>query len=251
MPIKAVVSDWNGTLFKHPTDEVQNKKLAYAVLSDAKRSVLRGKVWRLKDVVSLLKTKSELKKRLQEYKGGKRHLWEVYEPFNAGVLNGRPIAFIHRVIDEYAKESETLVDRRILHPLQVAHRNGVNTAILSVSYYYSIRKILEEAGYTGLFDTVVANTMRTSGITALGLTLDIYGLKKEAFYNEFLQRRCFRADSTLYLGDSEDDEPIAELLIPGNFVVPFFATDEFKQHMASKHKARVLEREEDAHLILK
>ena len=250
MPIKAVVSDWNGTLFKHATDEVQNKKLAYAVLSDAKKAVLRGRVWRLKDMVGLLKTKSELQKRLQEYKEDKRYLWEVYQPFNDGVLKGRPVAFIKGVIDEYAKESDTLVDRRILGPLRLAHMRGVSTAILSVSYDYSIRRILGEAGYAGLFDTIVANTLQTEGSMAIGLTLGIYGLKKEVFYNEFLQKRGFQEDSTLYFGDTEDDEPIASMLSPGNFIVPFFAIDEFKQRMAAKHQARVLENEEDMQLIL-
>lgn len=59
------------------------------------------------DVIGLLRTKSKLKRRLQEYQDGNRHLWEVYEPFNTGVLKGRPVEFIQRVIEEYARESKT------------------------------------------------------------------------------------------------------------------------------------------------
>jgi phosphoserine phosphatase len=245
MSYKAIVSDWNGSLFEYPTDEVQNKKLAYAVLDDAKHAVLKGRIWRVIDVVKLLKTKSELKKRLQQYYDGERHLWEVYEPFNENVLKGRPVSFVNKVIDKYARESADKLDERVIRPIQSVHREGKRTAILSVSYDYSIRRILEKAGYPYVFDDIVANTLQTDGNRVVGLTLEIYERKPEVLKTEFFEKRGLREDDTLYLGDSEDDESIAEILVPGNFIVPFFASDEFKQRLASKHKAFVPESEED------
>lgn len=245
MSYRAIVSDWNRTLFEHPTDEVQNKKLAYAVLDDAKHAVLSGRIWRVGDIVKLLKTKSELKKRLQQYYDGERHLWEVYEPFNENVLKGRPVSFVNGVIDEYAIESKDKVDGRVVRPVKTVHKDGKSTGILSVSYDYSIRRILEEAGYSGVFDDIVANTLETDGDRVVGLTLGIYERKPEFLRTEFFGGRGLRENDTIYLGDSEDDEPIAEILTPGNFVVPFFANDEFKQRLASKNKAFVPESEAD------
>jgi phosphoserine phosphatase len=245
MPYRAIVSDWNGTLFEYPTDEVQNKKIAYAILDDAKHAVLRGKIWRVGDVIKLLRTKSELEKRVQQLYDGERHLWEVYELFNENVLRGRPISFVNGVIDEYARESADKVDGKVVRPIQTVYKDGKSTAILSVSYDYSIRRILEEAGYPDVFDDIVANTLQTDGDRVIGLTLEIYEKKPEVLRTEFFEKRGLRENDTLYLGDSEDDEPIAEILVPGNFIIPFFASDEFKQKLASKHRAFVPENEED------
>lgn len=245
MPYKAIVSDWNGTLFEHPTDEVQNKKLAYAVLDDAKRAVLNGRIWRVGDIVKLLKAKGELKRRLQQYYDGEGHLWEVYEPFNENILRGRPVSFVNGVIDEYARESRDKVDDRVVRPIQTVHEDGKSTGILSVSYNYSIRRILEETGYSGVFDDIVAHTLETDGDRVVGLTLGIYERKPEVLRTEFFGKRGLRENDTIYLGDSEDDEPIAEILASGNFVVPFFASDEFKQRLASRYKAFVPESEDD------
>ncbi len=245
MPYKAIVSDWNGTLFEYPTDEVQNKRLAYAVLDDSKHAVLRGRIWRIGDVVKLLKTKRELKRRLQQYYDGERHLWEVYEPFNENVLRGTSAGFVNGVIDEYARESADKVDGRVIRPIQRVHGDGKRTGIISVSYDYSIRRILEEADYPDVFDDIVANTLQTDGDRVVGLTLEIYERKPEVLRTEFFEKRGLRENDTLYLGDSEDDEPIAEILVPGNFIVPFLASDEFKQRLASKYGAFVPENEED------
>jgi len=197
-----IVSDWNGTLFEYPTDEVQNKKIAYAVLDDARHDVLRGRIWRIGSIVKLLKTKKELRERLIEYHKGERHRWEVYEPFNDNVLRGMPVSFVNAVIDEYARESKDKVDGRIVRPIKAVHGDGKSASILSVSYDYSIRRILEESGYWDVFDDVVANTLQTEGDRAVGLTLGIYERKPEVLKAEFFGNRGFRENDILYLGDS-------------------------------------------------
>ena len=232
-------------MFEYPTDEIQNKKLAYAVWDDTKHAVLRGKIQRIGDVVKLVRTKSKLEKRLRQYYDGERHLREVYEPFNENVLRGRAVNFVNGVIDEYARESADKVDERVLKPIQTVHKDGKSTAILSVSYDYSIRRILDEAGYPGVFDDIVANTLKTDGDRVIGLTLEIYKRKPAMLRTKFFERKGFRENDTLYLGDSEDDEPIAEILVPGNFIVSFLALDDFKERLASKHKAFIPENEED------
>ncbi len=245
MSYKAIISDWNGTLFEYATDEIQNKKLGYAVLENAKHAIFRGKIWKVADVIKLLKTKNELEKRLKQYYNGKIHLGKVYEPFNENVLKGLPVNFVKKVIDEYARESANKVDERVLRPIETVHTDGKKTAILSVSCDYTIRRILEEANYQDVFDDIVANTLQTDGDKVIGFTLDIYERKPEVLISEFFEKRGLREDDTVYLGDSEDDEPIAEILAQGNFIVPFLASDEFKQRLALKYKAFVPENEED------
>lgn len=134
-----------------------------------------------------------------------------------------------------------------MRPLRQARALGKDTGILSVSYNYCIRKILEEAGFTDIFDddNIVANRLLTDGDRAVGLTLDIYGKKAETLTDRFFRERGLRESDILYLGDSEDDEPVAELLPNGSFIVPFFAQSGFRKVMASKHKAFVPENEAD------
>ncbi|UCD06871.1 MAG: haloacid dehalogenase-like hydrolase [Candidatus Aenigmatarchaeota archaeon] len=247
--IHAIFSDWNGTLFEYPTAEPENRKIAYSIRNDAKNAVLRGKFWRVADFAKLLKTKKEVEKRLKQYHDGNIHLWKVYEPFNEKILKGRPVTFINSVIDEFARENADKVDGRIIRPIKNAHSDGKKTGILSVSYDYVISRTLEEAGFPDAFDVIVSNILKTDGDKAIGLTFDIYGRKKEVFEKEFFRNKMLgeglTKDNVLYLGDSEDDEPIADLLAPGNFIVPFFATDEFKQELASKYEAFVPEDESD------
>ncbi len=187
-----------------------------------------------------------MEKRLKQYHDGKRHLWEVYEPFNEKILKGRSVTFINSVIDGFARENADKVDGRIIRPIKNAHSNhGKLTGILSVSYDYVIKRVLEESGFPDVFDWIVSNTLETDGDKAIGLTLDIYGKKADVLKTEFFNKRALRENTTLYIGDSEDDEPIADLLDSGNFIVPFFATDEFKQELASKYEAFVPEDESD------
>ena len=248
MSYKAIISDWNGTLFEPPTDEALNKKIAYAVLDDTKKALTRGKLWRVTDIYKLLKTKSELKRLIQQYEKGEVTLKELYKPFNENVLRGRDVALIEDAVIKYATESALMVDKRIVRPIKKVHyENGKGTGILSVSYDYSISRILQHAGFKYIFGgiNIVAHTLKKDGDKAIGLTNDIYDRKAEVMEDEFFRNRGFREHDTFYLGDSEDDEPVADLLDEGNFIVPFFASDDFRERMASKHKAFVPENEGD------
>ena len=114
MSYKAVISDWNGTLYESSTDENLNKKIAYTVVDDTKAGLKKGRIWKIADAIRLLKAKNELKKRLRQYYDNERHLWEVYEPFNENVLKNKSIESIHAAVNEYAKETADKVDRRVV-----------------------------------------------------------------------------------------------------------------------------------------
>lgn len=247
-----IVADWNGTCFRYPTDEALNKKIGYAVLDNAKRAIKRGNVLQAVDVARLLLAKYQLKKRLKDYKAEKIPIQEVYEPFNRHVLSGTKVSLVERATHQYARETNDMVDPRVLRPLRKA---DARKAILSTSYDYSIEMLLKESGFDGVFDDIVANRLISDGETAVGFTTGIYGRKPDILQN--LQEKFFgisrsgsgqdiRPDKTLYIGDSaEDDAPVAKILPPGHFIVPFFATDGFKQDMAVMHKAFVPSDETD------
>jgi hypothetical protein len=60
--------------------------------------------------------------------------------------------------------------------------------------------------------------------------------------------RGWEPKKTAYMGDSEDDAPIADM--GAKFIVPFFASEEFRNHMASKHDAFVPKNEGDLYDFL-
>ena len=246
MAYKTIISDWNGTLFKYPTDEIQNRKIAFSVASNSiKQALLHGRIWKVGSIVKLLRIKSKLENKLQEYYKGEKHLRDVYGFFNENILKGRSVSFVNSIINEYARNSVDKIDRRIMGPVEAVHKNGKSTAILSVSYDYSIRKILEEAGFSNVFDDIIANTIQADNDIAVGLTFEIYEKKPEVLKSEFSEKRGLKENEILYFGDSEDDELVADVLAPGNFIVPFFASDDFKQKLSSKHKAFVPESEKE------
>jgi phosphoserine phosphatase len=251
MSYRALISDWNGTLFQHPTDEAMNKKIGYAILNGATQGLKRGNIFKLGDVIGLLKAKGKIKKRLQEYRKGKRGLGEVYEPFNRHAIRGRPVSFINGVVDEFCRESVGLVDCRMLRPIRRAYERGIATGILSTSYEYSIRRILEMTGFADAFHHISANILQADGERALGFTADIYERKPEVLRHGFFDRWALRKGDTIYMGDSEDDEKVAEMLPPGDFIVPFFASEEYRQRMASRHKAFVPASEADLDTYLR
>lgn len=250
MGYKAIVSNWNGTVFQYPTDEVQNKMLAYAALEGAKQAILKGRFRGAIDIAKVLLAERAVKRGLEKYRRRQINIPQVYEPFNRGVLDGRTVGFVNGVVDQYARESVDKVDERVLRPIRVAHDRGKKTGILSASYDYSIRKILQEADFEDVFDNIVANTLETEGDDVIGMTLKIYDRRVETLRFEFINNpsmvaQGFTDKETVYFGGSEDDEPIAPILAPGNFVVPFFASNGFKQRMASKHGAFVPQDEKD------
>ena len=64
------------------------------------------------------------------------------------------------------------------------------------------------------------------------------------FIENFFESHDYNPKDTFYLGDTTDDEPVAGYLPPGHFIVPFYATDRFRNHMRSEYGAFSPEDEE-------
>ena len=241
MSYKTIVSDWNGTLFEPPTDEELNKEIGYAILADAKKH------WKIGKILGLLRAKKKLKRRLALYKQGTIPLSRVYEPFNENVVRGTSTDIMEVATCYFARENKDRIDGRILRPIETMKKGGKGTAILSSSYDYSIRRLLHESDFRYLFDDedIIANILETDGDIAVGFTLDLHDNKTDRFRKEFFEKRGLKHEDIIYLGDGPQDDLVAEYLPRGNFIVPFFATDDFKQNMSGVHDAFIPENEED------
>ena len=72
--------------------------------------------------------------------------------------------------------------------------------------------------------------------------------KPEVFEEESFRKKILGDDlntnNVCYIGDTGDDKGIADVLARGNFIAPFYVSDEFKQEMA-KEGALVPEDEAD------
>lgn len=243
MSYKAVISDWNGTLTS-ATEEGLNKKIGFTLLEDTGKKMIRGNIKDLSLLGKLIYAAISTKINLSFYKNGKGHLHNVYNAFNFAI-RGQDANYINNIVDDFAKETISMVNEDILNSIKEVHTNGKYTGILSAAYDRVIRKTLQESNYSDIFDKIVANTLQTDNDKVVGLTFEIYGRKPEILIHEFFEKEDLREDNTLYIGDSEDDEPIADILKSGNFIVSYFATEDFKQKLASKYSAVVPRNKED------
>jgi len=255
MAYTAIVSDWSGTGIKYPTDEQLMKKIAYyALFEELKNVVLRGKLSHTAEIRRLLSARNTLKKAKREFERGEVSYKELVRAFNDFVIGGMHVSYVDNPVESYCQESAGLVDHNLLQPVQKAHDRGKKTAFLSSSYDKSIKRILELAEYADAFDVIVANSLVTDGDTIVGFTTNIYGKKAEVVQERFFRRNVLgeglNERNTLYIGDSQDDEPVAEILAPGNFIVSLMATDEYREHMARKYKAQTPENREDVERLL-
>ncbi len=245
MAIELVVSDWNGTLFRHTDDARLLRKIAYAAFRGDLRALARGRLQRLRVLLRGLVSARALGRIVTEYRAGRTSLSEMYELYNRRVLRGRRVGLVVDVARRYATENVGLVDVRMLRPLRAVHEEGVSTAVLSAGYDVGIRGVLTEAGFDAVFDHVFSNVLEAEGDVALGFTSGFLEDKVGYFKAEFLDSGRHRPEGVVYVGDSANDEPIAGLLPAGSFIVPFLAADEFKQRMALRHGAFVPGSEEE------
>ncbi len=239
MALELIVTDWNGTLFQHVDDGDLQRELAYTAFRSDVASLFRGRVWRFPRVVTAMRARGALRAAANRWRDGGGSLADVYALYGRLVLRGRPEGFVTSVVDGFARRSGLLVDRRMLEPVRTLHTEGIATAVYSVAYDYGITRVLEEAGHADTFDSVVANRLIVEDGEAVRFTADFAEQKAEGFRAEFLEGRGYRPDAVVYSGDTRNDEPVAELLPAGNFIVPFLAQDAFKQHMAERHGAFV------------
>ncbi|MCB1985839.1 MAG: haloacid dehalogenase-like hydrolase [Burkholderiales bacterium] len=257
MSYRFIISDWNGTILRYPTDEAQNKKIAYALLDNANLKIKNGNLSALWDFGQLLLAERELKKCFEKYQKGELSLHEVYEPFNKRVLRGKDYKFVSDVLDQFVDECviNDDVDKRILDAICLAHKYGTKTGILSTSNDVAIDRTLIRLGFENIFDIIESNRFITRFINGelkmMDCTFDINNRKPEYLERRFLRPYNLKEKDVIYFGDSDDDTEIANMLPAGNFIVPFFATNEFREYAAKRFGAFTPNTKEDLDCYLK
>lgn len=257
MSYRFIVSDWNGTILKYPTDENQNKKIAYTLLNNAKSKIKKGNLFALRDLGQLILAERELKKCFEKYQKKELPLQEVYEPFNKRVLYGKGYKFVRNVINQFADDcvSKGDVDKRILDSISLAHKHGSKTGILSTSNDIAIHRTLIRLNFENLFDVIESNSLVTRYIKGerklVGFTFNINNRKPEYLEARFLRRYNLKEKDVIYFGDSVDDIGIADMLPAGNFIVPFLATDEFREFATKRFGAFAPDTKKDLDFYLK
>lgn len=245
MAYDTIISDWNGTIIKN-RDE---KPILETIAIDLFKASIP---FHLVRAARLLNVRAELQ---SLYWQGRQDtefdfVEEMFKIYNRGVINGLPISFIHRSVDRYAarRETQQILDRRILRPIRFCHQRGKTTGILSSGYGYGIDRVLTVAGYRHYFDFREANAFKHKGGRAIEFLLNIYKNKPQLLLRA-LRHRNLDERMTVYIGDSEDDEGCFE--IARYPIVAFFATEELKERCASRYEAFIPQDEKDLANYLK
>jgi len=254
MPIKYIVSDWNGTLISYPDEGKLMERIGKDIL---KNSGVHHPV----RSVQLLMHMFHLKDMVGWYKSGGISYKEIYDYFNPYVLEGTPKEIINRAVEKYAEEAYKEMDVKLLKVVSDRHNNRILTGVLSTGYRNGIVKTLQKAAIQEtsintpiIFDLTIANDIvwrdGKKGMVAEKFDLRIYNNKEKYLESIFFRSCGFNPKTTAYIGDTDEDEKCLEMVeYP---VVSKFADDGFKQRMATKfnNMIRIAEKSEDYESIL-
>ena len=239
MTCKAIICDWNGTLFEDADEEAILRVLA----SDLARSYIP---WNPLRALRLLRAKNKLETinaRRGQYPATER-IMEMFRIYNEGIIKGVSAALIQRIIQNYARRPDVQgkVVKSMLRPVVERRKAGLITGILSSGYKYGIETILQTAGYHDCFDFYEANILGVASGKATGFKLDIYTNKAEVFL-KILKEKRLEADQAAYVGDSLYDAGCFELA--GYPIVSSLTPKELKEKFARQYRAFIPKDEAD------
>lgn len=239
MTCSAIISDWNGTLFK----DIDEQVIVRAITEYLAKSYIP---WHPFKFARLLKTKNELEilnsKRNQSLESDR--VIEILSIFSKNIIKGVPMSIIRRLVEKYSnrRDVQDKVVYKVLRPIAERHRAGTTTGILSAGYSYGIQMILKSAGYGDCFDFYEANLLTETDDKAIGFTLNIYKNKAEILLR-LLKDMDMDPQRIAYMGDSLDDAGCFEVI--GHPIVSFLTPEGLKQRFAQKYQAFVPKDEAD------
>lgn len=265
MKCKAIGCDWNGTLFYDATDKEIHKEIIMGLLKESLKRVVKGNIRSVSTISNLLyksgkiikgyanyqriraRKEEDIRKKIYEMKNAANRIYEI---FNESVLEGRSIdglssEFLNKAFERYAKKNRNKLDIRIARPIRAVHQGKVYTFIISGSYQYAIKRVLDYSKFSDAFDEIIGTRIKEYCGIVVGIDESPRKEKTQLFINEFLKKRGYREQEIIYFGDCEFDLEIGEILPPGNFIVSFFSEDDFKEFASTHYKAFVPESEED------
>jgi phosphoserine phosphatase len=244
MTCSAIISDWNGTLYRNADEEAFLRTLGMEL---AKRCV-PGHPVRL---IRLINAKKKLEGLiLKNIESDCDYVVDIYRVYNKEVIRGTPVSLIHRLVESYSglPKVQNKIIHDMLRPISAMHQQGVVTGILSAGYKYGIQMTLKAACYDHCFDFCEANSLDENDGRAIGFTLDIYKNKTQKLI-DLLDSKNIEAKKLVYIGDSSDDAGCFE--IAGFPVVSFLTPDKLKEEFAKKYSTFIPQNEKDLEKYLK
>lgn len=239
MAYDAIICDWNGTI----TKDHDERPILESIAVDLFKASVPCHPFR---IARILRAKRELE---ALYREGRRDtefnfVTKMFRIYNERIINGLPMSFIHRSVEEYANKQQTRdkLEYRILRLIDGHHRAGKVTGILSAGYRHGIQIILKTAGYDGCFDFYEANLLKEERGRAIGFELNVYKNKLQLLL-KLLRGENIDERRVVFFGDSDDDACCFEVV--GYPVVAFLASEELKEKYAEKYKAFVPKDEKD------
>ncbi|MEM7813692.1 MAG: hypothetical protein QW548_02205 [Candidatus Aenigmatarchaeota archaeon] len=239
--IDAIISDWNGVLYKDRDDSALFNAVTTAALKQSApfHPVELFGLWQAK------KQLEELKARVHRPDGSRDAsvTREMYRIFNERVVKGLPVNFVDKAISRYASRRD-VQERLDAGMLEVLVKRNLSTmlGVLSSAYEGWIDAVLGAGKRLSYVDFVVANKLEEKDGKAVAFLLDIFDNKPEHLRRAAATYR-FSLDRTAYIGDDEDDEGCFELVRWP--VVSLYSRDEFKKRCAEKYRAFVPESHDD------
>ncbi len=201
--LKAVVCDWNRTLFE---DEYEIEFFRGLAQRAARNFLTR---WKLAKLFRLWQAKKRCEAIYRRVAGvplvnQKAALIEVLEILNRAVIDGLPNGVLDNYLPDYAVEARCRLDQRLLRPLrQARERHGLLLGIISSGCDTAIKRTLTVGGFS--FDFVKANEFDRNGRRVGAFRLQIYDNKAEIL-RTFLAERGIESSAVMYIGDDFQDE---------------------------------------------
>ncbi len=187
---------------------------------------------------------------MKQYKKGEIGYDRIYDAYNRLVLAHVPAEESIRYIIDFASESKGKLQNDMMGP--IADAPGLK-GVLSTGSRDLINHLINHP--VSRYWTIEANSVIPSGKNAKGsaLFLRVYENKPRWIQETFYDTQAFDPRNTVYLGDNADEEPAFEYVTAsgGRIVMPFLASEDFKQHCAEKYKAEVPKDEKELRLLLK
>jgi len=224
--LRAIVCDWNGTLFRERLERTFFLGLCRLAFWRAVRRADGRKARRLIRLgtrcVGLYWAARRQPDRATE------HIARVVELLNPAVFAGLGRGDLEAHTRRYARRVRRSLDLRLLRPLgDAASRAGAAVGVISSACGSAVEAALAAAGFP--LDFVLANEFRMDGDVVASFDFAIAENKLEVLA-AFLAERGIDPDDVMYVGDSPQDE--ACLRHVGMPVVSFWATAAHKRRFA-------------------
>jgi len=208
--IELVVTDFNGVIYKNPTETDLWQNLGLELIKDELKEL------DVFQAAKYTKTGIKLKKLVLDYENGKIDYGEIFDIFNEEILSGLDIKYVNNYITKkYVKLGKKKINRNFLGVIKDIKNYGKKTAILSSGCHEGIEALLREVG-AEYFDEIWANKIKTDEngvIDKFELKIsDNNGCKKGKILEEMLDKKGIDECNTAYIGHGPEDKSALKIV---------------------------------------